>query len=228
MTTPAQTSPPAARFYDAVAALGGTLAPGATYRGKNTPVQLVCAAGHACRPLPTNVQQRGVICAFCTGAASAAAAAAVFWARVAELGAAPAPGATYTQANAPVPLICAAGHVCSPTPGSVQQGRGVCRICAGTDPAAAQAAFWAQVTAAGARPAPGAVYWGARTPVQLICAEGHACSRRPNSVQQRGFGCRTCAGMAPTATQARFPARVAELGTGPAGQRPDPQGPVPA
>jgi len=228
MTTSAQTSPAARRFYDAVDALGAALAPGATYLGKNVPVPLVCAAGHACSPLPTNVQQRGVICAVCTGAASAAAAGAAFWLRVAELGAAPAPGATYTQACAPVPLVCAAGHACSPTPGSVQQGRGVCRTCAGTDPAAAQAAFWVRVAEAGASPAPGATYRGAHTPVSLICVVGHPCSARPNSVQQAGFGCRTCADGAPTAAQARFLARAAELGTTPAGQRPATQGPVPA
>jgi hypothetical protein len=228
MTTSPQTSPAARRFFDAVAALGGTLAQGATYRGKNIPVPLICARGHHCAPLPTNVQQRGVICATCTGAASAAAAGAAFWDRVAELGAAPAPGATYTQASTPVPLVCAEGHACSPTPGSVQQGRGICLTCAGTDPAAAQNAFWARVAQAGASPAPGAVYRGAHTPVPLICAVGHHCSPRPNSVQQGAGLCRACACLVPAAAQARFLGRVAAVGTDPSGQRPATQGPVPA
>jgi len=34
-----------------------------------------------------------------------------------------------------VPLVCAQGHSCSPTPAYVQQGRGLCRICAYLDTA---------------------------------------------------------------------------------------------
>jgi len=49
--------------------------------------------------------------------------------RVAELGAALAPGAAYRCNNTPVPLICAQGHACSPQPTNVIQGHGICGEC---------------------------------------------------------------------------------------------------
>ena len=62
------------------------------------------------------------------GAYSRVEGSAVF-VRVAELGAALAPGAAYRCNNTPVPLICAQGHACSPQPTNVIQGHGICGEC---------------------------------------------------------------------------------------------------
>src|SRR5437867_2051498 len=77
------------------------------------------------------------------------AAEAKFRARLAEL------GATLLEprwlgANTPHRVRCAAGHECSPRPGSVRCGRGGCRVCAGNDPATAEVAFRARLAELGA------------------------------------------------------------------------------
>src|SRR5436189_244364 len=81
---------------------------------------------------------------------------------------------------------CAAGHECSPRPGSLLSGQGPCRVCARQDPATAEAAFRARLAELGAtllEPR----WLGANTPHWVRCAAGHDCSPRPNSVQ-RGRG----------------------------------------
>lgn len=50
------------------------------------------------------------------------------------------------------------------------------------DPAAAEARFWTRVDELGAWAAPGARYVNSRTPVDLICAQGHACNPSPTGV----------------------------------------------
>ena len=106
---------------------------------------------------------------------------------------------------------CAKGHECSPRPGNVQCGKGICRVCAGRDPAAAWSNFRQLVTELG-----GEVlepeYLGAIKPHRCRCASGHECSPRPNSVQQGGGLCRTCAGQDPAAAWSNFRQQVTELG----------------
>jgi len=116
------------RFRESVILLGAVLAPGATYKNNSTPVQLICGRGHTCNPRPGAVQQGRGICPTCADQGPAAAAA--FWARVAELGGKPAPGAVYCGSGTPVRLICKLGHACKPSPTNVQKGRGVCGECA--------------------------------------------------------------------------------------------------
>ena len=98
----------------------------------------------------------------------------------------------YRAGHIPVRMRCAAGHECAPQPSSVMAGRGICRTCAGQDPAMAEAAFRARLAELGAtllEPYRGAVYTH-----QVRCAFGHICTPRPNSVQQGRGICRACAG----------------------------------
>ena len=83
------------------------------------------------------------ICLRCAGM-DTADSEAKFLARLAELGAKPAYD-RYRGANKPHRVICADGHECSPRPGGVRLGRGICATCAGKDPAAAEAAFRARL-----------------------------------------------------------------------------------
>ena len=106
---------------------------------------------------------------------------------------------------------CAAGHDCAPRPGDVSQGQGICRICVGMDPAAAEARFRARLDELGAtllEPR----WLGALEPHKARCAAGHECTPRPSNMSSGQGICRVCAGQDPAAAEARFRARVAELG----------------
>jgi hypothetical protein len=105
-------------------------------------------------------------------------------ARVVELGGRLAEGAVYVSNRTPVLVVCGKGHCRPKRPGSLLRGEALCRVCAGKDPEAAKEAFLAEATRLGGRLADDAVYVDTRTPVELICGEGHACSPRPNDVQR--------------------------------------------
>lgn len=183
----------AAKFAGRVAALGGTFAPGAVYVNNHTPVALRCRRGHPCAPRPRGVLQGQGLCARCYAQDGAAQGEEQFRETVTWAGAAFAPGAVYVNSATPVALRCALSHACSPRPSDVQKGQGICRVCADKDPATAEADFRERVATQGAVFAPGAKYRGAGVPVPLICADGHPCSPRPNSVQQGGGVCAQCA-----------------------------------
>lgn len=106
---------------------------------------------------------------------------------------------------------CAAGHECSPRPSGVINGQGVCLTCAGKDPRMSEAAFRSRLAELGAtliEP----TWLGVERPHRVICANGHDCSPRPHSVQQGQGICRTCAQRSPDASEAKFRARLEELG----------------
>lgn len=108
-------------------------------------------------------------------------------------------------------VICAVGHECYPTPGTLRNGAGPCRTCARKDPAAAFAAFRARLDELGATLLePG--WLGGMQPHRVVCSVGHACSPRPAGVQQGRGICATCAGNNPAAAEAAFRARLSELG----------------
>jgi len=56
-------------FFESVARLGASPAPGATYSGITTPVALICAAGHACAATPSSLWRGQEICETCAGPA---------------------------------------------------------------------------------------------------------------------------------------------------------------
>jgi len=147
------------------------------------------------------------VCRACAGQDPAVAEAA-FRARLTEL------GATllepYRNSHTPVRVRCAAGHECRPHPNGVTRGGGVCRTCAGNDPVAAEAAFRARLTELGAtllEP-----YRRRHSAVRVRCAAGHECRPTPGSVISGNGECAACAVTNPVVAEARFRARVAELG----------------
>lgn len=109
--------------------------------GARTKHHVRCAEGHDCYPMPNNVITGFGICKVCAGI-SPAESFAKFKARLAEL------GATLMRdewlgRHVPHAVVCAAGHSCTPQPGNVLNGLGVCVECSNTlKSAAAWNAFY--------------------------------------------------------------------------------------
>lgn len=178
-----------ATFRARVEQLGGTvLAP--VWLGAKKPHRARCVAGHDCTPRPDVVRQGNGICRVCAGQ-DAATAEAAFRAGVAALGGTVL--GVYVGNKTPVRARCAAGHECRPHPGHIQQGGGICRVCAGHDPAAAEAEFHARVEALGGRVLEPA-WLGAQELHRVRCAAGHEVTTRPNNVRSGQGICRHCAG----------------------------------
>jgi hypothetical protein len=201
-------------FCKRVAELGGVvLEP--EWLGNKEPHRCRCAQGHDCRPIPNNAIRNG-ICRVCAGN-DPATAWENFRKRVAELGG-EVPEPEYLGAKTAHRCRCAQGHECRPVPGSVQQGQGICRACAGLDPDIAWENFRRRVTELG-----GVVlerrWLGALRHHCCLCVNGHECYPLPNNIQQDQGLCRKCADHENLVTAKRknaacesFYARVAELG----------------
>jgi hypothetical protein len=202
-------------FLARLAEHGGHPAPGARWQGVSKLYPAVCANGHGCAPDPGSVLRGNGICRTCSGVDTQATKQA-FLTRVREVGARPAEGAQWRGNKSPYPLVCKRGHSCSPRPGGVLSGQGICRTCAGTDTKVAEASFLATIMTLGACPADGAQWRGVSSPYPLICANGHACSPWPASVQQGHGICRICAGLDSSAAEAAFLATIEALGARPA------------
>ena len=192
-----------AKFHARVAELGGEILE-PSWLGTHVPHQVKCAEGHITTPLPGNVIAGHGVCTTCAGNNSMAAEAR-FRSRLAELGAALLE--PYHGSHAPPWVTCAAGHECRPHPNDVLRGGGVCRTCAGQDPAVAEARFRGRLAKLGAtllEP-----YHGSGTPHRIMCAAGHECWPKPNSVSFGRGICAICAGNDPTdAESEHFPHAV--------------------
>ncbi|MCZ2825992.1 MULTISPECIES: hypothetical protein [unclassified Modestobacter] len=197
------------RFLARVHELGAKLAPGARYVNSRTPVQLICRRGHRCAPLPPSLKRQGP-CPVCADR-DRKTAEGRFLARVYEVKATLAPGAKYVNNRTPVQLICRRGHRCAPRPASLKR-QGPCPTCVQRDSQVAKADFLKRVKRFGARLAPGACYVNNRTPVRLICAEGHDCAPRPAHLQQGQGPCQKCARNDPSAAKTEFLERVTAFG----------------
>lgn len=172
---------------------------------------VACSAGHDCYPTPSNVGSGWGVCKTCAGK-SPAVAEANFRARLAEMGCTPL-YEEYLGTHRPHHARCAAGHDCYPSPSSVGRGAGICRICARRDKATAEAAFRARVAELGGEVL--GEYRNAGNKVHVRCAAGHDAYPRPGDVQQ-GIGiCLSCSGLDPAVAEAKFLARLHELGAVP-------------
>jgi hypothetical protein len=188
--------------------MGATLVE-AEYLGNKRPHRVICEAGHGCSPTPNNVLSGHGICRVCANM-DPATAERNFRARLTELGATLVEP-EYLGSQRRHRVVCAMGHECSPTPNSLRQGNGVCRVCAERDPAAAEQRFLAKLAELGATAAY-AKYLGNKQPHRVVCAAGHECTPTPNSVTSGHGICRVCARMDPATAEAAFRARLSELG----------------
>ena len=116
----------------------------------------------------------------------------------------------YVNNKTPVECICPAGHACHAKPNPVQQGQGMCKTCAGSDPLQAELNFRARVAELGGTVI--GVYESSSTPVDYICRAGHACRSRPNNIQQGVGICGQCAANDSAEAELNFRAMVTELG----------------
>jgi hypothetical protein len=181
-----------ATFWKRVDELGARRTKNSIYAGTDTPVELRCHKGHACRPRPIGVlrQEKG-ICIICAGKDPVTAEAA-FWKRVASQKGRRTKNSIYAGANTPVELRCYKGHACRPRPADVQQGHGICAACAGRDPVVAEAAFWKRVASQKGRRTKNSIYVNCDTPVELRCHKGHTCNPTPSSVRGGHGICGQC------------------------------------
>lgn len=107
-------------------------------------------------------------------------------------------------------IRCANGHECSPKPNSVNNGRGVCLICSGKDPATAEQNFRDAMAKLG-----GVVlgsYVNNKIKVLTRCANGHECFPTPHNVNKGNGICRACVDRDPVLAEQKFRAAVAKLG----------------
>jgi single CXXC unit len=198
-----------AKFRARLAALGATLLD--PWLGAHEKHRVLCAVGHECYPTPGTLRNGAGPCRTCARKDPATAYAA-FRKRLEELGATLLePG--WLGAMQPHRVICGAGHACNPRPAGVQQGRGICRTCAGNNPAAAEGAFRARLAEYGAEML--GPYRGNKAKVHVRCGAGHDCYPAPGHVLMGHNPCRTCVRKDPIAAEAAFRARLAELGAVP-------------
>jgi len=203
----------AARAFCArVVELGGVVVE-PLWLGVNRPHRVRCVAGHECSPRPGNVRSGQGICRICAGQDSAGAEAR-FRARVVELGGVVVEP-SWLGNHRPHRVRCAAGHECSPRPTHLaQRNGGLCQLCAHNGPpaaAAAEARFRARVVELGgvvAEPS----WLGVDAPHRAVCPAGHECSPRPSSLDRGQGMCPRCGGRDTREAEARFRARVVELG----------------
>ena len=192
------------RFRERVAELGGEVVE-LGWLGVMSPHQVTCVSGHAGFPRPDTVLRGYGICATCAGRDSAASWCR-FRERVAELG-----GVVLEQEwlgrDTPHSVLCAVGHKCSPHPGSVLSGQGLCSVCAGRDDGRRFRERVAELGGTVIEPG----WLGALTPHRVVCAAGHECSPWPSSVLRGGGICRICARRDSADAWRRFRVRVEEL-----------------
>jgi len=195
------------RFRIRLTRLGAELLE-AGWLGIHVPHRVRCTAGHECVVVPHSVQRGKGICRTCSGRVPGHAEAR-FRLRMAKLGATIL--GPWINTQTPILVRCAAGHETSPRPTDVlHRDRGICRKCAGGDPATAEARFRARIAELG-----GTVlgpYADNKTPVLVRCVAGHESRPWPNSVTNGQGICRTCANQDPRVTEVVFRDRVAELG----------------
>lgn len=199
-----------AAFRARLAELGATLLE-PEYISANEKHRIRCAAGHEVVTIPSILRRGHGPCRVCARLDPMTAYAA-FRERLAELGA-ELLETGWLGNNRPHLVKCPKGHICHPRPATLQQGGGICRICAGNSPEVAEAAFRARLAELGAEML--GEYRGGKAKTHVRCAAGHDCYPMPNSVLTGGGPCRTCAGKDPAAAEAAFRARLAELGAVP-------------
>jgi hypothetical protein len=172
-------------FYTNIKKLGGTVI--GKYKGKDIPVDCICPEGHNCHSYPSGIRDGGGMCSICSGCDSETAKQN-FYTNIKKLG-----GTVigkYKGSSTPVHCICSNDHLCNPDPNHIQQGRGMCGICAGNDSETAKQNFYDNIKFLG-----GTVigkYKKSDIPVDCRCKEGHNCNPRPSDIQQGHGMCKSC------------------------------------
>jgi hypothetical protein len=183
------------RFRARLAELGASLLE-PRWLGVQGAHRALCPSGHECTYTPTGLLgSRAHGCNVCAlarrNAGKRSRAETEFRDRLEELGATLLEPA-WLGTSTPHRVRCVNGHEVTPRPASVQQGRGICRVCIGTAPETAEAAFRARLEDLGAtllEPA----WLGSQTPHRVRCSTGHKCRPTPSNASIWGI-CLRCRG----------------------------------
>lgn len=132
-----------------------------------------------------------------------------FFSRITELG-----GEVlgkYKRKIRPIKCRCIIGHSCQPSPNNIEQGKGMCRICAGYDHVTAKEKFITRIIELGGEVL--GKYINSKTPVACMCQNGHRCQPTPHAIWRgKGGICKICAGHDSLTAQTNFKKRITELG----------------
>lgn len=202
-------------FRQRLAELGATPA-WEKWEGTGRPHKVICPEGHECTPRPSGVMGGRGMCRICAKLDPATSEAA-FRKRLDELGAT-IEWTGWRGARAKYRVTCAAGHECWPTPDGMRPGGGICRTCAGHDPAQAEADARRRLQSLGFTPA-WECWLGAGRPHAVTCAAGHEFTAYPSGLERRGCTCPHCAGRTTEAIESAFREAVIRQGATPAWDR---------
>jgi stress response protein YsnF len=192
-------------FRKSIEEIGGKVI--GEYKRNKISVECICLKGHQCNPRPSDIQQGGGMCKICAGKDSKTAEIN-FRKSIEEIG-----GKVigeYKRNNIPVECICPKGHQCNPIPSSIQQGQGMCKICAGNDSKTAEINFRKSIEELGGKVI--GEYKGNKISVECICPKGHKCNPRPNDIQKGTGMCKICAGKDSKTAEINFRKSIEEIG----------------
>lgn len=172
------------KFRDRIKEFGGKVI--GEYIHEKKRIKCLCVQQHNCYPTPKGIKAGTRMCRICEGN-TPGTAEKKFRDRIKELG-----GKVigkYIRSADPILCECPKGHLHRVIPSNVQRG-GMCRTCAGRDPAAAKQNFYDSVKELGGEVL--GEYVDSHTLVKCRCVKGHISGTYPGNVQ-RGRGiCSLC------------------------------------
>jgi very-short-patch-repair endonuclease len=176
----------AKKFHTALAEQGGRAI--GKYVGTHTQVECLCKHGHVCNIRPHHIVRGHGMCLKCANKCPEQAGAN-FEAAIVNMGGRLV--GSYSSAFTTVHCICQKEHPCNVLPHNIQQGYGMCLICANQSPIQAAGEFHETIKRLG-----GTVvgkYMKSNVPVLCLCAQGHECSPQPTHIRRGQGMCRSCA-----------------------------------
>lgn len=158
------------------------------YITKEKSVECICANGHTCKPKPGSVLQGRGICRICSGCDKQTAKNKFY--HIVETIIGGKVVGIYKDNRTCVECICPNGHKCSPLPGSLFRGRGMCKICSGDDVETAKQKFYENIKKMGGKVL--GEYITNATKVKCQCPKGHICYPNPNNIAMGHYMCKEC------------------------------------
>ena len=193
------------KFHDKIKELGGIVL--GKYTGSNKPVKCKCSRGHDCNPRPGHIQQGRGMCLVCSGH-DPDTAKQNFYDNIKKFG-----GEVlgeYVRSSDPIKCRCSEGHNCNPIPNCIQQGQGMCKICAGHDSDTAKKNFYSAIEEFGGEVL--GEYVRSNDSIKCRCFRGHICNPTPGSIQQGNGMCLVCSGHDSDTAKQNFYDKINEFG----------------
>ncbi len=176
------------------------------YVNSMTKIECICSKGHTCYPTPSSIQQGQGMCLICVGL-DPETSKQNFYANIKRLD-----GEVigeYVNSATKIECRCSRGHRCFPRPVKLQQGQGMCLICAKQDPETSKQNFYANIERLEGKVI--GEYVNSATKIECICSKGHTCFPMPVSLQQGQGMCLVCVGLDPETSKRNFYANIKRL-----------------